>query len=216
MRSLSLIKSIILTVGVGLVFPIFPSIASSGNYELASGGEHSLALRITDGKVWAWGDNDNGQLGIGNTDDQYTPQEVIFQFQQGEKIVQIAAGGHHSLSLDDAGHVWSWGLNDEGQLGIESTNNESTPVQVKDSSGYSILENIIYIAAGAKHSLAVTEDGNVWAWGWNEDGQVGNGETGGPAVLPVKVSLINGTLVDMVSAGDHHSLALTTTGNVLS
>jgi len=192
-----------------------PAVSSASNYVLAAGGEHSLALRIDDGKIWSWGDNAYGQLGTGDNYGEYMPTVISVPLQQGTQIIQIAAGGHHTLALDDSGHVWAWGANDQGQLGIGRITDQNFPIQVKDQSGNSVLEGIVYIAAGAKHSLAVTSDGAVWAWGWNEYGQLGHGDTISTS-LPVEVSLPLGTYIEMVSAGDHHSVGKTSAGNVMA
>lgn len=140
---------------------------------VAGGNGWSLALR-DDGTVWAWGDNGGGQLGNGTTTDSTTPIQVPGL----TNIVAIAAGGsgNHSLALKNDGTVWAWGRNDLGQLGATTTATcsgypcSTTPIQ----SGAGVLPAISSISAGGWHSLAVAADGTIWAWGWNDDGQLGN------------------------------------------
>ncbi|ETR65903.1 MAG: hypothetical protein OMM_13546, partial [Candidatus Magnetoglobus multicellularis str. Araruama] len=80
-----------------------------------------------------------------------------------QEAVQIAAGEYHSLALKNDGSVWAWGRNNHGQLGDGgySTANKTNPVQVAG------LSNISMIAVGSCHSLALKDDGTVWAWGDN-------------------------------------------------
>ncbi|ETR68558.1 MAG: hypothetical protein OMM_04498 [Candidatus Magnetoglobus multicellularis str. Araruama] len=121
---------------------------------VAAGSYHYLALKL-DGRVVAWGDNDYGQLGTGDTKDRITPVLV-----QGlSNIISIQSRYYYNLALRSDGSVWAWGINSSGQLGIGNTINQSLPVQI------STLSNIVSIAAGAGHSLALQDDGTVLAWG---------------------------------------------------
>jgi len=136
---------------------------------LAAGKEHSMALK-KNGTVWTWGSNDKGQLGIGSTQNKNHP--VIIETLS--DIVAIAAGGQHSLALDDDGAIWVWGLNNQGQLGNgtmmtdANLNYASSPAKIESN------ETFIAIAAGENHSMALSTDGTVWAWGDNSKGQLGN------------------------------------------
>ena len=138
---------------------------------IAGGGEHTLALDA-DGNAWAWGRDGAGQLGDGGADaDMTTPVPVSMP--NGVSFVAIAAGSQHSLALDTTGNAWAWGLDDAGQLGDGGTNtNASTPVQVTMPTGVSFTA----VSAGTRHSLALDTNGNVWAWGRDGSGQLGNGD----------------------------------------
>jgi alpha-tubulin suppressor-like RCC1 family protein len=83
---------------------------------VAAGDNHNLALD-DQGRLWAWGDNTNGKLGIGNTSNQTTPQ-LVNAPSNGAKWVSVTAGANHSIALDDQGRAWVWGRNNSGQLGI--------------------------------------------------------------------------------------------------
>ena len=177
--------------------------------KISAGRTHSLALK-SDGTVWAWGINDDGQLGDGSTDTRYTPVQVKGLDGDGylTDVVEISAGGHHSLALKDDGTVWAWGNNDFGQLGDGSSGGDAdklTPVQVSGLSG------VVEISAGWYHSLALKDDGTVWAWGYNEFGQLGDGTTDS-SDTPVQIPDLDG-VVELV-AGGHHSLALMDGGTV--
>ena len=170
-------------------------------HAVAAGGSHSLALK-TDGTVWAWGENGRGQLGIGTTNNVNQPFTT-----QIDHVVAIAAGGLHSLALKNNGTVWAWGENDDGQLGEGTNNDASSPVQVKAFT----LVRAVAIAAGEKHNLAVDGNGDVWAWGKNDFGQLGDSSVVSRST-PVKVKQLTGVV--QVAAGATHSLARKSDGSV--
>ncbi|TMD48060.1 MAG: hypothetical protein E6I86_07775 [Chloroflexi bacterium] len=132
----------------------------------------SIAL-LSDGTVWAWGYNNNGELGNATLTDSMTPVQVTGL----SGIVGISAGGQfgeHSMAVDSNGNVWSWGSNGAGQLGDGTTTNRSAPVRVVGPGGSTALTNIVSVAAGSGHSLALDYLGSVWAWGSNGNGDLGN------------------------------------------
>ncbi|MCP4757483.1 MAG: CxxxxCH/CxxCH domain-containing protein, partial [Proteobacteria bacterium] len=182
--------------------------------KIAGGKNHSLALK-PDGTVWAWGDDTYGQLG----DDAAIAQQnspVQVASLSGNVIVKIAAGYNHSLALEDNGTVWSWGSDDQGQLGDDNpTSDKAIPVQVLG------LTDVIDIAAGQYHSLALKSDGTVWAWGDNYKGQLGSFKENEAnqhhlhvsenRLKPIQVYGIDRnklTGVSAIAAGAQHSMAL--------
>ena len=168
---------------------------------LAAGGQHSLALQ-RDGTVWAWGGNHMDQLGTGTTINQTRPVQV----RGFHDVIALAAGAYHSLALQRDGTVWAWGLNGNGQLGNgTATYDQARPVQVRG------LHDVIALAAGSAHSLALQRDGTVWAWGLNGNGQLGNG-TATEQGRPVQVRGLHG--VSALAAGQVYSLALQRDGTV--
>lgn len=134
---------------------------------VAAGASHSLALR-SDGTVWAWGAGWNGRLGIGTAPMiQATPALVAGGL---TNVVDIRAGFAHSMALRADGTAWIWGNNYYGQLGNGATGaTQSTPIVVDGLAG------VVSVAAGRSHSLAVTGDGRVWAWGLGGWGAIGDG-----------------------------------------
>ncbi|MGO3702061.1 MAG: RCC1 domain-containing protein [Candidatus Saccharimonadales bacterium] len=177
--------------------------------QIAGGNSHSLAL-ASDGTVYAWGSNSNGQLGNNNTGtDAWEPVAVSMSgVLSGKRIVQIAGGNSHSLALDSDGKVYAWGLNDYGQLGNNSTTSSAVPVAVSAGSELG-SKTITQISAGNVHSTAVASDGGAYAWGRNNHGQLGDG-TNTDRSVPTFIFGAQ-TLVQVV-AGDFHTVALDATG----
>ncbi|MGW4702256.1 RCC1 domain-containing protein [Streptomyces sp. NPDC004285] len=176
---------------------------------IAAGLHHSLALR-EDGTVWTWGYNINGQLGDGTSTARNVPASVSGL----TGVSQIAAGADHNLALvgpaGNGGVVMAWGYNATGQLGDDSTINRFTPVKVQDT----WTGEVSRIAAGAKHSLAVTgKDTALHAWGQNTSGQLGDGTTD-YRITPVPVPGIKG--VQLVAGGREHTLVLLADNTVRS
>jgi alpha-tubulin suppressor-like RCC1 family protein len=176
---------------------------------IRAGCFHSLALTST-GQVLAWGLNTDGQLGNGTTTDSHTPVPVSLP--TGTTVKAITAGEAHSLALTSTGQVLAWGFNAVGQLGNASTTDSDTPVPVALPPGTKAAG----VAAGGLHSLALTSTGQVLAWGFNLQGELGNGTDNNNSDTPVMVMLPPGTTVRQLSAGCEHTLALTSTGQVLA
>ncbi|MES2934666.1 MAG: hypothetical protein V4805_14400 [Pseudomonadota bacterium] len=163
--------------------------------QIAAGYFHNAALK-NDGSVWTWGYNGFGQLGNGNTTDTSTPIQVGNL----SDVKAIAAGFFHTAALKNDGTVWVWGDNGYAQLGIgpSSLAYTATPVKVLNLSG------VTAIAAAGGHTLALKADGTVWAWGWNDYGQLGIGSNTN-ADIPTQVSQLQD--ISTITAGFFHSLA---------
>ena len=186
--------------------------------QIAAGADHSLALD-SDGALYAWGSNAYGQLGNGTTTNSSVPVAVKIAGTPlaGKTIVQIAAGANHNMVLTSDGAVYTWGWNYHGQLGNNTKTNSNTIVAVQTISTPIAGKKIVKIAAGQGHSLALTDDGMVYAWGRNDTGQLGNNATT-DAMLPVAVTVTgtpmsNKTIVEIAS-GARHSLAIDSSGKV--
>jgi alpha-tubulin suppressor-like RCC1 family protein len=162
---------------------------------------HSLALSSA-GAVYAWGHNAFGQLGNATTTDSPTPVAVAVP----GTVVQIAAGWAFDLALTSTGAVYAWGYNGNGELGTASADTcagfacSKTPVPV--SLGGATAKAI---AAGWDHSLAIRSDGTPLAWGLNNYGQLGVGDT---TNRPVPVPVLGGVTVKAIACGGAHSLAI--------
>lgn len=173
----------------------------TGIVAITAGTRHSLSLK-NDGTVWAWGKNTDGQLGNGSNTNSNIPVQVTGL----TDITAIAAGYYHSLALKNNGTVWAWGANGDGALGNGTTvTSKNVPTQMAGLTG------IIAIAGGSGFSLAIKNDGTVWACGTNSGYQLGNG-TNSASFVPVQVSSLTG--ITAISAGDYYSLAIKNDGTV--
>lgn len=182
---------------------------------LSIGEQHALAVK--GGAVWAWGSDQYGQLGRSDNDPNYSvdPCEVtgIQTY-----VISVSAGAFHSLALDDEKHVWSWGWNSHGQLGLGMKSDElpynPTPQLV---TGIPNDVNVLAISARENFSLALDENGQVWAWGDSSDLQAGpvnntvnpfggipDNNNYSPALLPFN----NTVTIIAIAAGAQHGLAV--------
>ena len=188
------------------------------------GGAHTVALR-DDGTVWAWGNNEWGQLGDGTN----TSRTVPVQVRDLNQVIAISAGSIYSMALRSDGTVWTWGDNEWGQLGYDTpltdagnwftltpdTNldwlagirvERNTPGQVPN------LNNVVEISAGCNHALARRNDGTIWAWGLNYNGQVGDGTRAYYRLSPIQVQNLSNAVT--MTADCHHSVAIRNDGTV--
>ena len=129
---------------------------------------HSLAMD-SEGRVYSWGQNNHGQLGLGDKEDRLSPEEI--EFFSDKSIIQISLGKFHSLALDNEGQVYSWGWNEGGQLGLEDKKDKFEPSLIPYFKENGIF--ITQVITAYKHNLALDKNGKVYSWGWNEYGQLG-------------------------------------------
>ena len=192
--------------GIANIRPVpIPISGLTGVSQASAGNGHTLAL-LNNGTVMGLGNNGNGQLGDNSQTRRLTPVAVSGL----TNITAISAGNAHSLARKNDGSVWGWGNNGNGEVGDgTSGNNKLVPVQVVGVGGSGTLANIVGISASGtnNHSLAVDNTGVVYAWGLNNNGQLGDGvgTTNHPA--PIVVSGLTGVFT-AVAAGNNHSLAL--------
>ncbi len=181
-----------------------------------SGGYlHSLAL-CADGTVASWGSSAQGQLGNGSTATRTTPVAVDFSDAGGE-VIALSAGPFHNLALRTDGRIVAWGYNNHGQLGTGNKVTYLRPVLVP-AAGALAGKQVVAVAAGTYQSFALCSDGTVAAWGYNDEGELGDGTTLSTAV-PVAVDrsgVLAGKSVAAIAAGQYHTLARCTDGTLVS
>lgn len=190
--------------------------------KLAVGGNHTCVLMDT-GLVRCWGKNNFGQLGY-NTTDSVGDGEAIASYgyvNLGGIATKIAAGYEHTCALMDTGHVRCWGRNNYGQLGRGNTFDVGDDEQPSSDEGSDVelgsgtVKNIV---AGGHHTCALMDNGRVRCWGYNGYGQLGYGNTTniGDTERPVLAGEVNvgGSTVLQLTAGDNHTCALLSTGNM--
>jgi len=173
-------------------------------------GVHFAVAVTTSGQVLAWGAGGVGQLGNGHRVNRNAP--VYVKLPRGVKVTAVSAFNDGAIALTSTGRVLAWGYNFSGELGDGKKASTDTPVWVLLPKHAKVTS----IAAGVDHLLAVTSTGGMLAWGDNSDGQLGTGRTGGVSRVPVRVDLPRRIKVVSASAGQSHSLALTSAGKVLA
>lgn len=171
--------------------------ADSRYTAIAAGVTHAIALK-SDGSLWAWGNNDHGQLGDGSTNRSLAPKRIGTGFYSA-----IAAGGYHTVALKSDGSLWAWGSNAYGQLGDGVTTDSFVPKQIGTGS-------YTAISAGGVHTIALKSDGSLWAWGSNASGRLGDGSTT-DSLVPKQIG--TGSYA-AIAAGGGHTIALKSDGSL--
>lgn len=168
---------------------------------ISAGNSHTVALD-SNGKVWAWGNNISGQLGNGSTTSSNIPLPVVGL--DNVEIVAISAGRNHTVALDSAGKVWSWGYN--------ITNvNIPVPAPVIGLDGI----KIVAVSAGNDYTIALDSAGKVWSWGKNSNGQLGNGSNTN-SNTPMPVMGLDSVKITAISAGFGDAAAVDDCGKLWS
>lgn len=179
------------------------------------GDDHTIAL-AGDGRVWVWGSGREAQQGGDDRASTLVPACIPVERFSCCQVVAVAAGDDHSLAITGFGDIYTWGRGALGRLGHGDQEDRLTP---------SLLERtafryhpVVHVACGKFHSSAITLDGSVWLFGWNEWGQLGVGDRVNRFVPerlnPENVFQDSRALV--ASCGAFHTLTLTEDGSVYS
>jgi alpha-tubulin suppressor-like RCC1 family protein/sugar lactone lactonase YvrE len=195
--------------------------------QLCMGGTHTVAL-TSDGLLYAWGGNAEGQLGNNSTTDTTSPVLVNMasgvSSLYGKTVVSLAASGYCTFAVASDGTVHAWGWNGPiGMLGNNSTTRSLVPIQV-DTSGVLAGKVITKVSGGRTHVLALSSDGKIYAWGSNYNdnnseiiGLLGNGSGAQFSLVPVAVTMsgaLAGKTMTGIAAGGLHSIACASDGTV--
>ena len=130
------------------------------------GKDHNIILK-NDGTLWGCGNNQYGQLGLGDTTNRTTFTQVTTNV---DNIKEIYCGSYHTLILKNDGTLWSCGRNDNGQLGLGDGNNRTTFTQITANT-----DDIKLVYCGSNYTLILKNDGTLWGCGYNGEGQLGLG-----------------------------------------
>jgi LruC domain-containing protein len=170
-----------------------------------SNGSTVMAI-ANDGTLWGWGYNASGQLGNGTYTNATSPVPL------GTGYATLSPGSGHTLAIKTDGTLWAWGENDYGEVGIGTVTAQgiNTPMQVGNASNWAA------VSAGRFHSLALTTDGSLYAWGRNNNASLasGAGQLGNNTTTDSSVPILIGTGYSQVAAGTFFSAALKTDGTV--
>ena len=158
-----------------------------------SAGQEHILLLTEKGQVLSFGHGSRGQLGHGNLIDIVGQNALVIEALDGIKCKSIAAGGWHSLALSETGDVYVWGWNESSQLGFsrerETLKAIPTLLEISDDDAFTT------ISAGSRHSMAISENGILFGWGWNKWGQLGLDPKivfcDSPQVIPVDEKVIS-------------------------
>ncbi|XP_052894618.1 probable E3 ubiquitin-protein ligase HERC4 [Anopheles moucheti] len=182
--------------------------------QAACGTTHTLFL-TKEGKIYACGNNDHGQLGH-DTDTLPNKRPRMSRFKlltslENYIIMNISCGTAHSLALTNWGQVFSWGSNAVGQLGLDAENGrQQTPRMIKAIGA----KHIVQIASGQYHCLALTNNGELYGWGSNSYGQLGIGTTNEKVPTPTLIKSLAGVPIAFIACGGNHSFVVSKSGAI--
>ena len=182
--------------------------AAGGWASVTAGSGHTCATRAN-GTLWCWGENNHGQLGIGNQSDQDLPRQVTTPAPGGWASVTAGDSGH-TCATRTGGTVWCWGLDKYGELGIGNDTDQDRPrlVTVPATRGWAS------VSVGGYHTCALRSGGTLWCWGRNGNGQLGIGYTSESEDRPRQVTSPAAGGWASVSAGGFHTCATRTGGTL--
>lgn len=184
--------------------------------DVAAGPTHAF-VRCRDGRSFALGANDRGQLGFGPGAAGADHGIVATPTRDSLHFASISCGAEHSAAVDAAGRLFVWGAGGQHRLGTGSAEALAAPhlVRVAQPMAPHVALRVHAVACGAAHTLAVTEGGRLFGWGANDDGQLGCGDS---AMRPRPEACGGGSLpaVAAIACGALHSVAVTRAGVVFA
>lgn len=193
---------------------------------VSCGWWHTAAIK-TDGSLWTWGRNSEGQLGNGIIGDQPSDHswtdsfagrpntnpapETVFHVM--DNVVAVACGETHTAALKSDGTLWTWGSNYGGTLG-----SSAVPMDEYHPTPTQVLDQVAAVSCGDYFTAAIRTDGSLWMWGANSFNALGNGRVGnvtrptGDVIQTIPLKVMDG--VSAVSCGSHHAAAIKTDGSL--
>lgn len=181
------------------------TIATGTNWKQINGSsEHKAAIK-TDGTLWIWGSNSEGQLGDNTITTRSSPVQTI---SAGTNWKQVSVGRYHTAAIKTDGSLWLWGNNFRGQLGDNTTTRKSSPV-LTVSGGFNWKQ---VNANGEDNTCAIKTDGTLWTWGRNDYGELGTNDRTARS-SPVQ-TVAGGTNWKQVAQGTGHTVAIKTDGTL--
>lgn len=174
----------------------------------ANGCEHMIAI-LESGLAYSWGYNDRGQLGHDSTATKIHTPKVI-EALRNKQCVAAAVSYHHSAIITDNGELYTCGMNDTGQLGLDNLQHQAAPCRVEALEGHEIVE----AACGLYHTIVCSSKGAIFSFGKNDYGQLGLGHNR-PSKFPAAINIPNERIVSL-SCGYYHTLAISNSGKLFT
>jgi alpha-tubulin suppressor-like RCC1 family protein len=197
------------TAGPNIYSSPVQTIAGGSNWEKVSCGRYFTAATKTDGSLWTWGKNQSGEAGIDDDVTIYSPEQVgnTEKYWQAISTKGYATYGLVGRGSDPivlkAGSLWGWGNNNGGRLGDGTIPNKSSPVQTSD-----LTSTWVSVSAGQEHGGGIKENGTLWMWGRNLNGQLGDFELTPQGQVNPQQTIIEGNTWSQISCGDYHTAAI--------
>ena len=165
---------------------------------------HIFAKNKENNKIYCWGNNDFGQLGLGDNEDRNEPVEFKIEGNL-SPIKQIIYGFGHTFAICENKKIYCWGCNYEGQLGLGDNDNKNKPVEFKIEENLSLIKQII---CGEDYTFAICENNKIYCWGRNYKGQLGL-EDNNNRIEPVEFK-IEGNLssIKQIICGEGYTFAI--------
>lgn len=170
---------------------------------------YALYAIATDGKVYSWGNNSYGTLGLGDDDDKWAP--TLIAGLEGKNIKEIICNNGSVFALTNDGKVYSWGYNNYGQLGLGNTSNIYTPTLITSLQ----TQTVEKIICNSTNAFALTSDGKVYSWGENYNGVLGTGDYNNSYTPKLNTGLQTKTIKD-ITITESNGFAITTSGEIYS
>jgi len=193
--------------------------------DMSLGTSHSVAL-TSSGRVFTWGSNQDGELGTGYLDNDFypllisTPTEITdkFNLSESETIISMSAGHDHTLALSSTGRIFSWGSNEFGQLGVGIKQDQIIPMDISSKFSLYAEENVVEMSLGTYLSVVLTSTGRIFTWGFNYDGQLGDGtyiDKDEPIDITEKLPLHGEEKITYIIVGSQFVAILTSEGRMV-
>ena len=196
----------------GSPYMTVPDLVMHNVVAVSCGGNHTAAIDA-DGTLWAWGSNEEGQLGTDGASDTWSAYYESIQTNPDrvmDHVVAVSCGENHTAAIDQDGTLWTWGWNEFGQLGTGDTVSSAIPVKVMD--------NAVSVSCGYHCTAVIDQEGALWIWGDDRHGQIGvDGQVNDENAAREPIQTLPTKVMDQVSAvsfGFDHTAAVTEDGTL--
>jgi alpha-tubulin suppressor-like RCC1 family protein len=195
--------------------PVTTFLGGNNWKSVATGFSHTAAIK-TDGTLWTWGSNGNGQLGDNTSTTRSTPVTTFLGGNNWKQVVCFGSsfGVHNTAAIKTDGTLWTWGTGNFGQLGINLPGPSGfvmTPVTT-----FAGGTNWKSVTCGDSFMTAIKTDGTLWTWGINSSGKLGINSSGFTSIMTPVTTFAGGNNWKSVASGDNNTLAIKTDGTLWS